>query len=841
MENLIEFIVLGPFEASRTNGGEIEFGHRKAQALLAYLAIEGGRAQPREHLATLLWGRTGEDRARHNLRQALSKLRTLCPDLVDTPGDGILLNPDACRIDVQVFEELARSDDPADLQQALELYRGDLLEGYSTREPGYQDWLELVRNRLRKQARDAASQLAAKLCEQGRHKDAIDVLNRLLRLDPADESAHRELMGLLARSGRRTEALRQYQECVAALARALDTEPGVETKRLHAEIKAGQRGPSAGATPAATQIGDAAHKRPSRQPPTTTLYVAAADTELAPEALHRCIDLIVDGIGDHHGQVVQRRDDSVLAHFEQAADAVRYGLALQGSMQDTNGGRLADCGTLVRIGIGRADSLDGDANASAAGDGIAMRLEALVERGAICVSGSVRDAVQRQVQAGFVFIGEQQVQNLATPVRAYRLAAPDQPQSICATRALNKPALALPSPGKPSLIIKPFVNMSSDAGQDYFAEGLTKDISIALTKIPGLFLAADESPTAQVSQRMTAPELGRAVGVRYVLAGGVRRHGERVRVNAELVDAATGQCLWGERFDRNLDDLFSIQDEITEEIVTAMDVKLIQGEAARFMRKALTKPAALEASYRGWYALYHGSSRQDVHEAQQLFEEVIRLEPESPLGYASAALAYWAEAGFGRVVVHSAAMEHAAELARKALGLRDTTGYAHLVMALVHLAHREFDKAMAQATEGVATRPSCNGAYAIKASVLNYLGRPNEAIEFAQYAVRLTPLYPAEFPAILAAAYHDSGRYADAIAAANASLQLRNDDIDPLLILAAAQVALGSLDEAQRNAGKVQALEPTFRLTAFARTQPYQNPQDLEILIRRLREAGLPD
>jgi tetratricopeptide (TPR) repeat protein len=321
----------------------------------------------------------------------------------------------------------------------------------------------------------------------------------------------------------------------------------------------------------------------------------------------------------------------------------------------------------------------------------------------------------------------------------------------------------------------------------------------------------------------------------------VRRHGARVRVNAELIDAATGQCLWGERFDRELHDLFSIQDEITEEIVTAMDVKLMQGEAARFMRKALTNPSALEASYRGWYALYHGTGRQDVREAQRLFEEVIRLEPEAPLGYASAALAYWAEAGFGRVVVHSPAMEHAADLARKALELGDTTGYAHLVMALVHLADHEYEEAMTQATEGVAARPNCNGAYAIKASVLNFLGRPREAIEFAQYAVRLTPVYPAEFPAVLAAAYHDSGRYAEAIAAATASLQLRDDDIDPMLMLAAAHVARGSLQQARAIAAKVQNLDPTFRLTEFSATQPYRNPQDLERLIGRLREAGLPD
>ncbi len=494
-----------------------------------------------------------------------------------------------------------------------------------------------------------------------------------------------------------------------------------------------------------------------------------------------------------------------------------------------------------RIGVDCGDLSDDGGELRGDAVEVARCLEALAVPGGVCISERVRARVEDQLDADYQFIGEQRVQQVADPIRAYRAVSLGALSDTATASRQPKSGSTLALPGKPSLLIKPFSDMSKDAEQDYFAEGLTKDIRIALTKIPGLFLAEDGSPLEQASHGMGIAELGCAFGVRYVLTGGVRRHGERVRVNAELIDAATGQCLWGERFDRKLDDLFSIQDEITEEIVTAMDVKLMQGEAARFMRKALTNPNALDASYRGWYALYHGTCRQDVLEAQHLFEEVIRLEPESPLGYASAALAYWAEAGFGRVVVHSPAMEHAADLARKALELGDTTGYAHLVMALVHLANHEYEEAMTQATEGVAARPNCNGAYAIKASVLNFLGRPREAIEFAQYAVRLTPVYPAEFPAVLAAAYHDSGCYAEAIAAATASLQLRNDDVDPMLILAAASVAQGSLDEAREIAARVKRLDPAFRLTEFSATQPYQNPQDLERLIGRLRDAGLPD
>jgi adenylate cyclase len=845
LNNLLRFNILGPFEALDGAGGSLDFANRKAQALLAYLAVERDRPQSRDHLATLLWARTGDERARHNLRQALSKLRTLCPDLIHCPGDRIALNAGVCLIDATAFADLARSDQADELHVALRLYRGDLLEGYGAREPEYEEWLEIARARLRRQAVDAADRLAGLLRAQERERDAIAVLNRLLRIDMANESAHRDLMVLLARQGRRSDALRQYQDCAAALARELDAEPGAETKRVIDEIRKGRNQPPESEMAATPPPSSSAAPAASQAPPhrfATLFYVDGIQGQVRREGLDAVsqegpLQAIARLIGEHAARVAHKAAGPVLALFDDPGDALTCALRIQRE-------RSVEAGVdpfAFRIGIDCGDLVDDGGELRGDPVHVATRLEAVAEAGGVCISDRVRDKVEGRVKADFQFVGEHRVQQIDTPIRAYRVVASDVPQHTAAAvgQPASRPTRALP--GKPSLLIRPFSNMSRDAEQDYFAEGLTKDISIALTKIPGLFLAEDASPLEQASRSMGITELGRAFGVRYVLSGGVRRHGERVRVNAELIDAATGQCLWGERFDRELHDLFSIQDEITEEIVTAMDVKLMQGEAARFMRKALSDPRALDASYRGWYALYHGTCRQDVLEAQHLFEEVIRLQPESPLGYASAALAYWAEAGFGRVVLQSPAMDHAAELARQALALGDTTGYAHLIMALVHLAHRDYARAMTQATEGVAARPSCNGAYAIKASVLSYLGRPEEAIEFALYAVRLTPVYPAEFPAILASAYHDSGRYADAIEAAKASLELRANDVDPLLVLSAAHAARGDREQARTIADQVLRIAPGFRLSEFAKTQPYQDPADLGRLIDRLRDAGLPD
>ncbi len=835
--------MLGGFEAFDGARERIDLSNRKAQGLLAYLAIESTHPHSREHLATLLWARTGEERARHNLRQALSKLRQYCPDLIASHGDRIALNDNACQVDAKRFPALARSDDPDDLFLALELYRGDLLEGYVAREPEYQEWLELARGQLRKHAVEVAGRLAEFLIEQRREREAIDVLNHSLRIDAANESAHRDLMQLLARQGRRSEALRQYQECVTALARQLDAEPGVETRRVHHEIRRGGSCASEGAmAPDADTLSQMGRRSSAdeMQRFVAVLYAESVDANGGQEAVDSvCVSESPTDDTATIEQCIERLHQlggPLQALFEEPNEALACALRIQRDARAIPG----KARPRFRIGIDCGDLHHDDGELRGDAVDVARRLEALAPPNGICISDRVRDRVKDQAEAEYQFIGEQRVNQVDYPIRAYRVVSPDLPANTAAENRQGRADSMLPLPGKPSLIVRPFANMSKDAEQDYFAEGLTKDISIALTKIPGLFLAEDGSPLEQVSHGMDITEMGREFAVRYVLTGGVRRHGTRVRVNAELIDATTGQCLWGERFDRELHDLFSIQDEIAEEIVTAMDVKLVQGEAARFMRSALTDPNALDASYRGWYALYHGTSRQDVLAAQRLFEDVIRLEPQAPLGYASAALAYWAEAGFGRVVVNSSALERSAQMARKALELGDTTGYAHLIMALVHLASHEYEDAMAQATEGVAARPNCNGAYAIKASVLNFLGRSREAIEFAQYAVRLTPVYPAEFPAVLAAAYHDSGRYAEAVEAAEASLKLRDDDIDPMLFLAASQVALGQLGAARQIAARILQLEPTFCLTDFAKTQPYQNARDLERLIDRLREAGLP-
>jgi len=237
--------------------------------------------------------------------------------------------------------------------------------------------------------------------------------------------------------------------------------------------------------------------------------------------------------------------------------------------------------------------------------------------------------------------------------------------------------------------------------------------------------------------------------------------------------------------------------------------------------------------------LWKAASKLELREAQRQLEEVIRLEPTASVGYAEAAIAHWVAAFFGLSDDPTQSLEKAVELAHKAIEHDDVTGYPHVILAQVHLQNREFDEAKAEADHAVSDRPSCPASFALKADVLNYLGQADNAIEHAQHAVRLSPVHPLYFPAVLASSYHGAERYEEAITAARDAIQLDPSKPEPYLILAACAVALGHAEEAQRAVRKVRALRPEFSLAAFATSQPYKEIKHLDHLLGQLRTAGL--
>ena len=554
--------------------------------------------------------------------------------------------------------------------------------------------------------------------------------------------------------------------------------------------------------------------------------------------LAACRDKINTHVHGNRGRVVDFVGDNMLAEFSSALDAVDCAIKIQETLEQFNAKLDQNRRMQFRIGIDLGEVLIDKDVIYGDGVNIASRLEGLAEPGGICISEFVYSQVHSKLNIGFVDVGTKKLKNFSTPVKVYKVIEQKTKAPTLVTGAVPDQEISLPLPNKPSLAVLPFANLSADSKQDYFSDGLTMDIMTALVRIPGLFLISEISMFSYKSKAPSIRELGGQLGVSHVLDGGVRKEGDRIRITARLLETTTGRQVWAERYDRKIDDIFAVQDEITERIVEAMDIKLVTGEMAHTIRKVLRNPDALEYYYRGWEALF-GSTKNDIEEAQQMFEETTRLEPESSFGYALAAWAHWwsVDQGLSEDIAHS--LERAIELARKAEDLEDFTGLSNLVMAQIHLYKHEHDKALEAAQKAVLARPSCDLSYVAKANILTYLGRPTEAIDLAKFAIRLAPVYPPFFQKTLAAAFYGNGQYEEAITSAKEVLKSDEGNLDAFLILAGANAALDQQEEASKAATEIKRIKPDFLLKKYAETQPYSDPKILKQVTSMLQRAGV--
>jgi adenylate cyclase len=549
-------------------------------------------------------------------------------------------------------------------------------------------------------------------------------------------------------------------------------------------------------------------------------------------------DKISTHVHENRGRVVDFVGDNMLAEFSSALDAVDCAVKIQETLEQSNAKLDEHRRMHFRIGIDLGEVLIDKDVIYGDGVNIASRLEGLAEPGGICISEFVYSQVHSKLNIGFVDVGTKKLKNFSTPVKVYKVIEQKTKAPTLVTGAVPDQEISLPLPNKPSLAVLPFANLSADSKQDYFSDGLTMDIMTALVRIPGLFLISEISMFSYKSKAPSIRELGGQLGVSHVLDGGVRKEGDRIRITARLLETTTGRQVWAERYDRKIDDIFAVQDEITERIVEAMDIKLVTGEMAHTIRKVLRNPDALEYYYRGWEALF-GSTKNDIEEAQQMFEETTRLEPESSFGYALAAWAHWwsVDQGLSEDIAHS--LERTIELARKAEDLKDFTGLSNLVMAQIHLYKHEHDKALEAAQKAVLARPSCDLSYVAKANILTYLGRPTEAIDLAKFAIRLAPVYPPFFQKTLAAAFYGNGQYEEAITSAKEVLKSDEGNLDAFLILAGANAALDQQEEASKAATEIKRIKPDFLLKKYAETQPYSDPKILKQVTSMLQRAGV--
>jgi adenylate cyclase len=559
-----------------------------------------------------------------------------------------------------------------------------------------------------------------------------------------------------------------------------------------------------------------------------------AEDEEATLATLRAQRAVVDEmIGQHGGRVFGGAGDSLAAEFPSVVSAVRCAIEIQRGLGRSNSELPESRRMCLRIGVNLGDVIVAASELFGDGVNIAARLEALAEPGGVCISGSVYDQIEGKMDVVCEPLGEQVVKNIAKPVRAYRLrieSARDSDVSEAAAPQLQD---------RPSIVVLPFANLSGDPEQVYFSDGITEDIITDLSKISGLFVIARNSAFTYKGKAVRVQDVTRQLGVRYVLEGSVRKAGNRVRITAQLIDGSTSGHLWAERYDRDLTDIFAIQDEVTREIVAALAVNLTQSENARLKRRSTSNMEAYEYYVRGRQQAWR-HNRGANERARRLLQRALRLDPS--FAAAQAALAYthqldyvnhWCEAP-------EASLKLLHEIAQKAVALDDADPDAHLVLGLAYFWLRQLERAIGEARRALALEPNFADAYAVLGLVLHYAGRSREAFESLESGMRLDPHYTDMFLHILGQVHFGLGQYEDAIAVLKRRI-IRNPDTDASrILLAAAYGHLGHVEEARIHWDEALRFNPSYSLEHRRRILPYKDPADFERIIEGLRKAGLP-
>jgi len=577
--------------------------------------------------------------------------------------------------------------------------------------------------------------------------------------------------------------------------------------------------------------------------------------------------VIASMVAAHGGRVVDAPGDNVLAEFASVVDAVQSAVDIQRELESRNAALPPTRRMRFRIGINLGDVIvEGD---RLYGDGvnIAARLESLADGGGICLSGTAYDQIEGKLLFGYEFKGEHSVKNIARPVRVYRLhldpsAAPGP--SARARSRLVKPLAAaaailvllgaagwvgwrwlrpsesagLPLPDRPSVAVLPFSNLSQDASQEYFSDGVTEDLITGLSKVSGLFVIARNSVFTYKGKAVKVRDVGRELGVRYVLEGGVQRSGSRVRITAQLVDATTGYHIWAERYDREVNDIFALQDEVTQRIVSAMAVKLTEAEKRRLGQPPTGNPEAYDLVLRG-HEERRLTTRDGNAEARRLFVKALDLDPNYAGAYLGLAWTHLQSWQF-MWSTDREGLERARELAEKAIALNDSLVGAHHVLGQIYLWMKQHDRAIAEAQQAVALAPNDADGYETLAETLCWSGKPEECIQAIRHAMRLNPHYPYFYDWTLGHGYYLTGQRQQALDSLARALKGNPNFLPAHAYRGVLFTELGRMKEAREEFEQASHLGTGASMVSLRERLPYKRPADLDRLLTAAHRAGRP-
>ena len=548
-------------------------------------------------------------------------------------------------------------------------------------------------------------------------------------------------------------------------------------------------------------------------------------------------------IHHYHGRVVDAPGDNVLAEFGSVVDAVECAVEIQKELKTRNAELPENRRMEFRIGVNLGDVIEDGEQILGDGVNIAARLERLSEAGGVCVSGTAFDQVENKLRLGYEYLGEQTVKNIAKPVRVYRVLMETEAVAQRGLEVASEEKMAFPLPDLPSIAVLPFENMSGDPKQEFFSDGITENIITALSKVPRLFVISRQSTFSYKGKPVKVKQVAEELGVQYVLEGSVQREGSRVRITAQLIDALSGHHLWAERYDRDLKDLFTLQDEITMRILTAVRVKLTEGEISSAYSKYFSGKEGFDCSLKLMEAAKYAGciTIEDNIVARRLIEEAISMCPENPVGYAQLGGVYMNDFWLDRTKSPQETLEKGYELVKKALAMDDSLPWAHISLSFIYILKREYDKAIAEGERAVALDPSGSEAYSQYASTLLFACRPEEAIPMFQKAIRLNPNASTYTFVFLGHAFRNAGRFEEAVSAYKKGIQRAPDFIVAHVGLGTTYSLMGREKEARAEAKEVLRINPNFSLDHFARTglKSYKDQSEIDKIVNAMRKAGL--
>ena len=587
-------------------------------------------------------------------------------------------------------------------------------------------------------------------------------------------------------------------------------------------------------------------------------------------------EVLTSLIQQHNGRVIDSPGDNLLAEFASVVDAVQCAVAVQKEINARNTELPENRRMQFRIGINLGDVIQEDDRIYGDGVNIAARLEGLSEPGGICISKTAFDHIESKLPYGYEFLGDQPVKNIAKPVGAYRVlmdprvtvaGKPVDEKPVALRRMpifvgviavlvlavgmgiwqfyMRRPSIepasvkkmAFPLPDKPSIAVLPFANMSGDPEQDYFSDGLTEEIITALSKVPKLFVIARNSVFTYKGKPVKVNQVAEELSVRYILEGSIRKAGDQIRITAQLIDALSGHHLWAERYDRKLNEIFTVQDELTKNIITAMQVKLTEGEQIRAAAKGTNN---LEAYIKYLQAIDKISqfNRESNALGKQLAQEAIALDPEYAMAYGALHRTHVVDVWLGTSKSPKQSIAKAMELIQKAIELDATYAEAHGHLGFLFSMIGKHDKAVAKGEQAVALNPNSAYAHMILGHTLRFAGRWEEAIPEYKKAIRLNPIPPTNYLFGLGLAYCWTGQYEEAIKWCEKAVRKDPDSFLSRLMMTVVYSRSGREKDARTEAAEVLRINPKFSVEKFEKAA---TGKDKETFIAALRKAGLPE